>query len=108
MVEVRALHSQAPVAGAYPLDDVAGQQIHDADAARLAVNESGGEERALVAGRVGFDEERVGGERAPRGADGAEAAHILGGEAQNDIDERFGGQHAEAGCQGRQLVRRHC
>lgn len=103
-VEARALHSQVGVGGAYPLDDVAGEQIHDADAAGLAVDEGGGEERARVAGRVGLDEERVEGESAPRGADGAEAAYILRGETQQDIVERVAGQLAGDVFRGRQLA----
>jgi len=76
----------------YHLHHVAGQ-IHDMDA-RPVVPEIGQEER--VARRVLADEERVEGEGAPGAADGAEAAELLGGQPQQDVEQQVRGQHAGA------------
>ena len=73
----------------YHLHHVAGQ-IHDMDA-RPVVPEIGQEER--VARRELADEERVEGEGA---ADGAEAAELLGGQPQQDVEQQVRGQHAGA------------
>lgn len=105
-VKVGALQPDVLAAGVYPLDDVAGGQVNDADAAGLvpaAVNEGGCEERARVACRVILDEERVRNERPPRAADGAEAAEVLGRQPQQDLVQPVRGQRGGAGCVGRVL-----
>ena len=90
-IEVRGEQLVAIRVG-YHLHHVAGQ-IHDMDA-RPVVPEIGQEER--VARRVLADEERVEGEGAPGAADGAEAAELLGGQPQQDVEQQVRGQHAGA------------
>ena len=72
-----------------PLHDVAGE-IDDVDA-RLVVPELGQEEGAPMARSVRRDEERVGGEGAPRAGDGAEAAEVSRREAQQDVEQHVRG-----------------
>ena len=89
-VEARGEQAEA-VRVRYALHHPAGQ-IHEMDV-RLVAPEIGQEERVRVARRVLADEERVGGEGA---ADGAEAAELLGGEPQQDVEQQVRGQHAGA------------
>lgn len=56
----------------------------------------GDDERLGVAGRVGGNEVRIGEEGAPRPADGAEAAEVLGRDAQQDLAQHVGGQGQDA------------
>lgn len=69
-------------------DGGAGREADDVDTGVVAV-ERGEEERATVAAGVGVGEERVGGEEgAPGVVDGAEAAEVLGWEAEQDVAKK--------------------
>lgn len=75
-----------------PLNDAPGE-VHEVakDAARICGVVAGDDEWLGMAGRVGGDEARFRQERAPRLADGAEAAEVLGREAQQDLVQRVQG-----------------
>jgi hypothetical protein len=72
-----------PLGHVRPLDDVTGR-VQELDPSVAAMRNQAGHER--VPGRVGFGEDRVGGERAPRPADEAEAAYLLRREQQQDLE----------------------
>jgi hypothetical protein len=95
-VQACAQHVDASVRDAGdPLEDVAGE-VEDVDV-RLVVAELGHEERARVRGGVGADEDRIGGEGAPRAADGAEAADLPRRETQQGVEQRVRGEPVGAG-----------
>lgn len=89
-----------------PLKDIAGQ-VHNINAAAIVTVVVESEEQGRVAGLVRRGEEWVGGEGAPRLADGAEAAEVLGGDAQQDLVQRVRGEIARARGGGAQLRRSH-
>jgi hypothetical protein len=89
VVEVGAQHRDALRGDAYPPEHLP-RHVEDGDAAGVAIEEYGGEEGFPVAVLVRHREVRVGGEGAPGPADGAEAAEVLGGEAQQDLEQRVG------------------
>lgn len=61
----------------------------------------------MVAGLVRRDEEWVEREGAPGGADGAQAAELLGRDAKEDLVQRIGRQVVGSGGGGAQLRGRH-
>jgi hypothetical protein len=83
--------------GRDPPDDVAGEQVHDADLAIIVERDHMDAGEDGVAGRVGPGEARVGGERLPGPADGTEAAEVVGREAEQDIVQHVFGKHAVGG-----------
>lgn len=78
------------------LDDAAGE-VHEEDVdggEHVEVEHAAGEERAAVARGVRGDERRVGGERPPRPAHAAEAAHVLGPQPQQHSNSTSAGSAA--------------
>jgi hypothetical protein len=84
------------------LDDTAGQ-IHDMDVLAVTGTVEGGNDELLcwVAGHVCLDEGWIGGEVPPGPADGAEAADVLGREANQDVGQQLLRQDAEVDSGGK-------